>query len=121
MRAAGLVTAVVVTGFGAACTRAPVHPAPTRPPAIVEEIIGWLPADTQTVTVLNGPMDVSLPRQVEPPQHEEPAHVIDTMLRGTLLGPLGASHLRSLLGLTVTVTVEGSRRFRAPRGLGLFP
>jgi hypothetical protein len=92
-----------------------------RPPALVEEILGWLPADTQTVTVLNGPVEVSLPREVEPAAEEGPAHVIDWMLRFALLGPMGEAHRRHLLGLPVTLAVEGSRRFRAPRRLGLMP
>jgi hypothetical protein len=118
---ARLITAVVLAGLVAACAPEPARLAPSRPPAVVEEILGWLPADTQTVTVLNGPMDVPLLRQVEPAQEEEPAHVIDWMLGFALLGPLGQEHRRHLLGLPVAVAVEGSRRFRKPRALGMMP
>lgn len=81
-------------------------------PARVEEIIWWLPTDTQTVTVEQEPLrflaepdDKGL--SVSPPW--PPAIV----RKGALS--------RQLAGKNVILRVEGARRFRVPKDLGLMP
>jgi len=81
-------------------------------PARVEEILWWLPVDTQTIVVDQGlsrlvaqEADGSL--QVSPPWPP-------TIFREGSTG-------RQIAGRNVILRVEGARRFRRPRDLGLMP
>jgi hypothetical protein len=80
----------------------------------VDELLWWLPPDTETVEVM----------QVPTVKHEGPLYAIFPVLRGHVdFGDLSYGELskRHLAGAKVKAVVEGSRHFRAPSGLGEMP
>lgn len=84
----------------------PLHP---QLPRDVEEVLWWLPEDTETLVVYRKPTSLrSLIPLGEGLQDEG--------------GPMEIEGLAGRLGeRTVACLVEGARRFRAPHGLGLMP
>jgi hypothetical protein len=89
-------------------------PSLSQTPSLVEHVLQWLPADTQTVIV-----------------DQTQSKLLEAFGRGPGEGGIyistwppsmvhGAQPSR-LAGQSVKLVVEGSRRFRAPTGLGLMP
>jgi hypothetical protein len=131
----------------------PAAAAPT-----VDDLLKWLPADTETVLVARGPFTIPAgappvpeviiePAEVTPDGNDAPAadpsrkaegsapdgeggakaDIPGTAaaLEGMALGPIptacdGAFH-KILGGRTVVLAMEGARRFRLPRDIGLGP
>jgi len=88
--------------------------------ASVQEILWWLPEDTETVSVGRGPFKVMKPG--EPTEDMSPKDYIGLALSQVPLGYLeiikDGAFLKHFTGRTVSYYVEGSRRFRAPKSLG---
>lgn len=91
------------------------------------QILSWLPADTETIIVANGPFsmpDLS-PRddQTLPPIIES----VDDLKEDFEALPLALIGFKSdllasrLQGQKITFAIEGARHFRNPEGLGLAP
>jgi hypothetical protein len=94
----------------------------------LDEVLGWLPADTETLMVANGPFRVPVQSRANQDARQEkawqaattPQQVRDEM-QITAISLLNAGKsgiLRAMGGRNVKLAVEGSRRFRAPRDLG---
>lgn len=87
----------------------------------IREVLWWLPEDTETVSVARGPFKVVQPG--EPPEDMSPKDYIGLVLSQMPLGGLGmakdGAFLKLFIGRTVSFCVEGSRRFRAPKSLGV--
>ena len=78
------------------------------------ELLGWLPEDTETVIVAQGPVDI--------PDPEAKRYSFQQALEQLPIGPIlglqdGLLH-RQLFGRKVLLAVEGSRRFKSPKALG---
>jgi len=87
----------------------------------INQILWWLPEDTQTISVVRGPFNVVAPPS-ELPENMAAVKQVDLSLQ---VDPLGSFHTiaegrfyKQLIGHTVSFTVAGSRKFRAPTGLG---
>jgi hypothetical protein len=89
-------------------------------PYPIEEVLWWLPEDTETVSVVRGPFKVSA--SAEPSESMSPADFVELALSQEPLGGLGVIKdgvfLKQFVGHTVSLCVEGGRRFRAPTSLG---
>jgi hypothetical protein len=82
-----------------------------------EQLLDWLPEDTETVIVAQGPFEIPKP----------PAEQLkfDEEIRFLAFGPVlslqdGMLH-KELVGQKVFCAIEGSRRFTSPRNLGMMP
>ena len=106
-----LFAACLVVGIGAVVSAAP-RQSPVRPSAAIEEMLWWLPAATETLMV----------QQASSPPMRGLVH--DALLSDKI--DVGDSALMTsakphLQGARLKLTLEGSRRFTTPRGLGEFP
>jgi len=91
-------------------------PAIPRP---VTQVLEWLPPDTETVFVARGPMEIiSDDRQAETQEFESYMESLPSSLYRVVDKGRVADQL---IDLEVTTAVEGSRHFRASKGLGLMP
>ena len=109
---------------------APTLPTPTSTPSapsqLVRQVLSLLPADTETVTVANGPfvMPELKPEADEAQGEESDDHEVENTFKGIALGLFGfkegllGKHLK---GEKILLAVEGSRHFRSPSGLGEGP
>jgi hypothetical protein len=93
----------------------------------LSQILSWLPADTETVIVANGPFsmpDLS-PRDVE--QTPPPVESVDDLKEDFEAIPLALLGFKTdllanrLMGQKITFAIEGARHFRNPEGLGGSP
>jgi hypothetical protein len=118
MRAWILVAVVVPFYF------APSHAAAQQ--SNLNQVLSWLPADTETILVANGPFAWA-PKALSdgPPSQERlTATELETQSRTF---PLALLSFKSggigefINGKTVSLAVEGSRSFRPPQGLGMMP
>lgn len=86
----------------------------------INEVLWWLPEDTETVSVARGPFKA--PTISEPPAKITPSEYLDLALRASHAGLLGnvrdGRFYKSIVGRTVKFCVEGSRKFREPTSLG---
>jgi hypothetical protein len=84
-------------------------------PKTFEEFIWWLPPDTETMFVARGPMTISTAQPIDfndfLPHLLSPG--VDFINKGKLL--------RQLSGQKLLFYVEGCRKFRSPKSLGLAP
>jgi hypothetical protein len=96
----------------------------------LQQVLTWLPADTETISVARGPFTLEAPpRQDWTPQTWDPNRVVPDsqlaqMFEGVpllLLNFKNGSLFNRLQGKRVALAVEGSRHFRAPAGLGMGP
>jgi hypothetical protein len=85
----------------------------------VEQLLAWLPTDTETIIVTRGPF------KIESGKRNDETPDLPKMLEGMALGPLASlgrgRFVNHLKGQAVTLALEGSRAFRPPRDLGLMP
>lgn len=86
--------------------------APSAP--LWEQLLWWLPEDTETLIVVPGPFEV--PGKAEQFKFQEAVHLLAT---GPVLGLKDGIFRKDLLGQKVLCAVEGSRRFIPPTGLGM--
>jgi hypothetical protein len=90
----------------------------------LNQVLGWLPVDTETVLGANGPFewDPKVLSDDPPPQERLTATELEMQSR---MFPLGLLNFKNggfgefVKGKTVSLAIEGSRRFRPPRALGL--
>lgn len=85
--------------------------------ARIEQVLNWLPVDTETVIVAQGPLKLS--------DVAEGRQGLEELLKQSLIGLVGTirgkEYKARLTGLQIELLVEGSRHFRFPHGLGLMP
>lgn len=83
----------------------------------VDQFLGWLPPDTETVIVSQSPFEVTEPT--------EELRRVEVSLRiaacGITLGIHDDLLRKELKGQKIVCAVEGSCRFRGPKGLGEMP
>src|ERR1700679_646797 len=92
--------------------------------ANLNQVLSWLPVDTETVLGANGPFawDPKALSDDSPSQERLTATELEMQSR---MFPLTLLNFKSgglgefVKGKTVSVAIEGSRRFRPPRALGL--
>jgi hypothetical protein len=87
----------------------------------INDILWWLPEDTETVSVVRGPFKVPSPIE-EPPANITAIEYADLVLRTIPLGVFQTidkgRFYTPLVGGSVLFCIEGSRRFRPPTDLG---
>src|SRR2546428_11815280 len=106
-----LLTLLSSSGMTPNETRAGLAPA-----SCWERLLDWLPEDTETVIVAQGPFEIPKPTAEQ--------LKFDEAIRFLLFGPasgLRGGMLEELGGQKVLCAIEGSRRFTAPRNLGMMP
>jgi hypothetical protein len=90
----------------------------------LDDLLGWLPADTETVIVAQGLFPILPSHRVDtafPTDHFPPEQLFQTLAIGMLGAIREGFVLQELAGHQVALALEGSRRFRPPRRLGLMP
>jgi hypothetical protein len=99
-------------------------PRPNSRPPSLNEVLSWLPVDTETVLAANGPFpfpDFDSPPGWEPEDQPLPLAELNKTMRALVLGGFGSGNdglRKALKGSRVILALEGSRRFRSPTGLG---
>lgn len=90
-------------------------------PDSINDVLWWLPEDTQTIMVARGPFKAPAPISA-PPDHLPWIRMVDAYLCNLPLGIIqtikDATFYKPLVGRTVLFGVEGSRKFRPPSNLG---
>jgi hypothetical protein len=105
----------------------PVAPALKAP---VATALRWLPEDTETVIVANGPFRLPAPEPQDPDDHDafykkesvdfaEIVRVTVFALASQLAVGDETPSAKPLFDVELSFALEGSRRFRAPRSLGM--
>jgi hypothetical protein len=97
-----------------------------RGPIDLERVLSWLPADTETLQVANGPFWMSSFRigQLDDSNHEVTIEELQKHFEGLALGLFGSSKgllEKRLEGKKVLFAIEGARHFRTPTDLGELP
>lgn len=91
----------------------------------VQQVLKWLPADTETLLVANGPFKLDLSSfDGKPGASELAPEEIRGIFRGEVQRLIGVKDLtlaRRVMEHHIIASVEGSRRFRPPSGLGEMP
>ena len=90
----------------------------------LNQVLNWLPVDTETVLGANGPFawDPKALSSDSPTQERLTAKELEMQSRMfplTLLNFKNGGFGDFVIGKTVSLAIEGSRRFRPPRALGL--
>ena len=97
--------------------------AASAPSLLTQQVLSWLPEDTETVIAANGPFVMHLKKQNSEStvNSEESAREIEETFKSLPLNLLGfesgilEKHFQSR---EISLALEGSRDFRAPSGLG---
>jgi len=97
-----------------------------QPSIDIQQVLSWLPLDTETITVARGPFLIPYgPAEKETIRNRElSGQELDHMFESLPLAVFGlkadllAKHLKSR---PVMLAVEGARHFRSPSGLGEMP
>ena len=85
-------------------------------PDRIEEILHWLPPDTETIVVSNSPFKLEKTSDDQSFRFQKAVESLPiTILLHRELMP------KELIGQKVSLAVEGSRCFRSPHGLGMMP
>jgi len=104
----------------------PAFPPQSGPSQLAQQVLSWLPADTETVITTNGPFllpELNPQARQTPGRKESDDEVEDTFKYLSLMlfsfrdGLLG----NYLKGDKILLAVQGSRHFRPPSGLGMAP
>ncbi len=91
------------------------HPAPSRVSPLVEHMLSWFPADTETLIGVTGPLPI--PKAVLDGNDGSQEVVRDTFRQYFLLSILRLEN--EFKDVPVAAGIEGSRTFRPPNGLGM--
>jgi hypothetical protein len=105
---ARLTIVLIVVGLLASITRGQGQQTPARPSLAIDELLWWLPLDSET-------LEVRQPSALRPGTPLELVATIDLDSDPRAHAEILARHLT---GVRVKASVEGSRRFRPPTGLG---
>jgi hypothetical protein len=100
---------------------AQIPPTARRQPAL-NEVMSWLPDDTETITGVNGPIrvpEVLSDGESSEMRRETLESQMQAFTLGLFFGFKNGGLQEMLKGKTVVLAVEGSRHFRSPVGLGL--
>ena len=93
---------------------------PIIPSLNAEEVLWWLPPDTETLFVAQGPFRLT---RATPATSLE--RLLEKSLQAMAMASLGGKEdepmVKELLGAPVDLVVEGARNFRAPKNLGGMP
>jgi hypothetical protein len=89
-------------------------------------VLSWLPADTETLQVANGPFWISnfVVGQQEDENHKVTTEELEKQFQGLALGSFDSGKgllAKHLAGLKVLFALESSRHFRPPTDLGELP
>src|SRR5215475_12334743 len=96
----------------------------------LQEVLSWLPADTETITVARGPFDLNSKtaqsRLAEDEDEKRPVTATELAepfqtLPLSSFGFKGGLLLPRLKDKRVSLAIEGARHFRPPSGLGEMP
>ena len=88
-------------------------------PARLKQMLHWLPTDTETLIVANGPFEISKkPKGVNVPTFQQALELLSVGMTMQLHDGLLRTQLQ---GQKIQIAIEGSRRFRSPKTLGLMP
>ena len=89
---------------------------PKEAPPGIETVLKWLPEDTETLVVSNGAFQIP---ELREEQHKQP---LAKALEGFLCYPfvMSSEGAKKLVGREVTLAVEGARKFRGPKSLGMW-
>ncbi len=86
-------------------------------PEHLNQILKWLPVDTETLVVANGPFELPVPQNEIQPFVE-----LTRSLSYSLVTQIHGGRLaKQLQGTKVLIAVEASRRFISPKSLGMMP
>ena len=80
-----------------------------------EDILTWLPPNTESLLVANGPFEC---HRVDTKESQDLLRMLRRMCAGPVLGEVQD---KKLTGQKISLAVHGGRRFRAPKQLGLGP
>jgi hypothetical protein len=87
--------------------------------------LSWLPADTETIQVANGPIWMSSFQVAEDDSvHTVTTENVEKAFEGNVMGLFGVGHeilQKNLTGKKILFAMEGSRGFRPPQDLGEAP
>jgi hypothetical protein len=86
-------------------------PAQKSPAELLDQVLHWLPADTETIIVTNT-------FTINPPKNQEDA---DELAASDYHKAMELLRNKDLIGRKVLLAVEGSRCFRVPRASGVLP
>jgi hypothetical protein len=86
----------------------------TRTSSQVDEVLNWLPLDTETIIVAKGPF------KIERSGDRQSFH-FQTAAQSMAFGILQELKPKDLASKSISLAIEGSRCFRSPRGLGMMP
>jgi len=116
----------VICGTGCTNQKACTDPSSVRAVIGVQRVLSWLPADTETLLVANGPFWMSnFQIGGEDTQNREvPSRELEKHFEGLTLALFNFRNgvlEKHLEGKKVLFAVEGSRHFRRPAGLGELP
>jgi hypothetical protein len=128
-----MLVVIAATLLGIALQQAAPPAAPSPAPALrapVAAALKWLPEDTETVIVANGPFRLPAPEPRDPADHDafykkesvdfaEIVRVTVFALASQLAVGDETPSSKRLLDVEFSFALEGSRRFRAPRSLGM--
>jgi hypothetical protein len=107
----------LLTLLTSSCMTPDVATASPAPTSCWEQSLDWLPEDTETVIVAQVPFEIPEPtsKQIK----------FDEAIRFLPFGPVlrlrDGMLYKELVGQKVLCAIEGSRRFTAPRNLGMMP
>jgi hypothetical protein len=94
----------------------------SAPSQLVEQVLSWLPSDTETAMAANGPFPLPdlNPEENNPPSDGESSEIVNIFKRipAGLFGFKKGIISKYFANGKVLLEVEGSRNFRAPSGLG---
>ena len=107
-------------------SHADMKAAASENPNTIDEVLSWLPADTETVTVANGPFWMSDFGFSETEQKDplNSAQILEKAFQSLTLGLFGfkkSNLAQNLERQKVVLAIEGSRHFRSAQGLGELP
>jgi hypothetical protein len=90
----------------------------------IDAVLSWLPTDTETITVANGPFWMSNFQLGEEQQRVVSKQNLEKYFQSLTLGSFNFKESlveKHFEGQKISLAVEGSRRFRFPQGLGGLP
>ena len=117
---------VLILWLGAVCAASPATSSkPSATTTDIQQILSWLPADTETLTVARGPfLFPSMKQTSEARNHDVTREELLQEFRSLPLALFGFKDgvlTKRLKSRRVALAVEGSRHFRSPGGLGGMP
>ena len=99
----------------------PAGPGAASRPDRLEEVLWWLPSDTQTIVVARGPWRVEVPAFRREGGWGADIGRLDDILRSEISGLSAERRADDPRLPPVAFALQGSRRFRSPKDLGPMP